>query len=110
MWGPKATEFDAASSYLPIEEKQLPRRPAAAFRAFGGGSTLCLGRKLATSEILIFVSTFLLQFNAEPTDEPWFLPKPSYVNLTNSVMPPPKELRVRITKREGIKKAAWVSA
>ena len=96
------------------EKKEAARvrrqRPAAASRVFGGGSTLCPGRRLATTEILIFVSIFLLRYDAEPVDGPWSWPKPQYVNMTNSVMPPPKELRVKIAKREGFReKITWVS-
>ena len=108
-WGSKAMEFDASRFIRPTEEIGLQQRPAAASRAFGGGSTLCPGRKLATTEILIFVAIFLLQYDAEPIGGPWSLPKPHYVNMTSSVMPSPRELRTRITRREGIKKIKWFS-
>lgn len=107
-WGAKAAKFDAARFHTPDEEMKLSQRPAAASRAFGGGSTLCPGRRLATTEILIFVSIFLLQYNAEPIDGPWSLPTLNFANMTNSVMPPPQELRVKITKRRGVGKAKWV--
>ena len=108
-WGSKATKFDAARFNPPTKETQFPQRVAAASRAFGGGSTLCPGRRFATIEILIFVSMFLLRFDAEPADGPWSPSKSRFVNMTNSVMPPPNELRVKITKREGVKDAKWVS-
>lgn len=109
-WGSKAMEFDASRFMRPTEETDLHQRPAAASRAFGGGSTVCPGRKLATTEILMFVAIFILQYDAEPIGGPWSLPKLHYVNLTHSVMPSPKELRTRITRREVIEKTKWVSS
>ncbi|KAM7195224.1 putative cytochrome p450 protein [Naviculisporaceae sp. PSN 640] len=38
----------------------------AAFRAFGGGKTLCPGRHFATNEILAFVAMIVLTFDLEP--------------------------------------------
>lgn len=108
-WGSKALKFDAARFLTPTGEKQAPQRPAAAFRAFGGGANTCPGRRFATAEVLIFVSMFILQFDAQPVDGTWAVPKSKYVNMTSSVMPPPKDFRVRITGREGFAGAGWVS-
>ena len=99
-WGSKATDFDAHRFSGPTH---VPQRPTAAFRTFGGGSTLCPGRKFATIEILMFVSIFLLQFDAEPVDGTWALPQSHYVNVTSSVEPPPKDIRVKVTRRERIR-------
>ncbi|KAI1494949.1 cytochrome P450 [Biscogniauxia mediterranea] len=41
----------------------------AAFRAFGGGKTLCPGRHLAMNEILCFVALVVLQFDIEAADD-----------------------------------------
>ena len=37
-----------------------------AFRAFGGGATLCPGRHFASTEILAFASVILLRFDIKP--------------------------------------------
>lgn len=106
LWGSNATTFDPARFH---PKTQTPSRPAAAFRAFGGGSTLCPGRQLATIEILTFISMFILQFDAVPVDGPsWSLHKPRYVNMTSSVMTPPKDLRVKVRKREEFRMVKWV--
>ncbi len=46
------------------QRKQQQRHPAA-FRAFGGGKTLCPGRHFAQSEILALVALVLLQLDME---------------------------------------------
>ena len=102
-WGPKATTFDAARFCPSADDIHSPPRLSAASRAFGGGSTLCPGRRFAMSEIMIFVSMFILQFDAKPTDGSWMVPMPHSANMTNSVMPPPKGMRVKITRRDGAK-------
>ena len=99
-WGPEATHFHAARFSLPT---YAPKKSTAAFRAFGGGSALCPGRRFATMEVLMFVSIFLLQFDAEPVDRTRAVPPQShFVNLTHSVEPPPTEFRVKVTRRERI--------
>ena len=40
----------------------------AAFRAFGGGKTLCPGRHFATNEILAFVAMIVLMFDIDSPD------------------------------------------
>lgn len=98
-WGSEARHFNAARFRLPAHG---PERPTAAFRAFGGGSSLCPGRRFAKIEIMMFVSIFLLQFDAEPVAGAWAVPKSRYVDMIHSVEPPPKELRVKLTRRERI--------
>ena len=102
-WGPKASTFDAAHFCRSAEDTHLPMRLSAASRAFGGGSTLCPGRRFAMIEIMMFVSMFILRFNAEPTEGSWEMPTPHFANMTNSVMPPAEQMRVKITRRDGAK-------
>lgn len=42
-----------------------------AFRAFGGGATLCPGRHFASTEILAFASVILLRFDVRPRTGSW---------------------------------------
>ncbi|KAI4219356.1 MAG: hypothetical protein L6R36_008383, partial [Xanthoria steineri] len=67
VWGPNASNFDPSrfQSGTGLGNPEIPR---AAFRPFGGGSTLCPGRSLAMIEILAFLSMFILQFDAYPED------------------------------------------
>ncbi|KAL1899853.1 hypothetical protein Sste5346_002719 [Sporothrix stenoceras] len=75
LWGADVDTFDP-TRFLPkttsktdkIPEKATstaPKRHPAAFRAFGGGKTLCPGRHFATAEILSFAAAVVLTFDAE---------------------------------------------
>ncbi|KAK0743184.1 cytochrome P450 [Schizothecium vesticola] len=81
VWGEGAGEFDpvrflkleegegesGSGSGKGGEEKQKKVHPAA-FRAFGGGKTLCPGRHFATYEIVAFAAMIVLTFDLEAVD------------------------------------------
>lgn len=52
---------------LPAASSGINPHPAA-FRAFGGGKTLCPGRHFATNEILTFAAMIVLNFDLEALD------------------------------------------
>ncbi|KAI0408332.1 cytochrome P450 [Xylaria palmicola] len=71
IWGDNVEDFDP-SRFLerkqgPGNTKQAQVHPAA-FRAFGGGKTLCPGRHFAMNEILSLVAIIVLTFDIESPD------------------------------------------
>ncbi|CAK7220436.1 hypothetical protein SBRCBS47491_004187 [Sporothrix bragantina] len=73
LWGADVDTFDP-TRFLPktnktenseMPERSTTKRHPAAFRAFGGGKTLCPGRHFATAEILSFAAAVVLMFDAE---------------------------------------------
>ena len=108
QWGSNAGSFDAMRFLAQRADREsvAPRNPAA-FRAFGGGSTLCPGRHFAAIEVLLFVAMFILRFDAKPLEEAWKVSEPCHVNLTTSVCPPPKRLYARLQERKGFEKLRW---
>ncbi|KAH7074910.1 putative 25-hydroxycholesterol 7-alpha-hydroxylase [Paraphoma chrysanthemicola] len=66
VWGVNSGEFDHTRFLKPDK-----RIPAAAFRAFGGGSSLCPGRHLATTIILGFTAMIIMQYDVIPTAGVW---------------------------------------
>ncbi|CAK7221781.1 hypothetical protein SCUCBS95973_004616 [Sporothrix curviconia] len=71
LWGADADTFDP-TRFMPKADKTekadkttTTKRHPAAFRAFGGGKTLCPGRHFATAEILSFAAAVILLFDAE---------------------------------------------
>lgn len=105
VWGPNASNFDPSrfQSGTGLGNPEIPR---AAFRPFGGGSTLCPGRSLAMIEILAFLSMFILQFDAYPEDRS--MEKPDFVSMTSSVSSPLHDLHVRIRKRADFQNVNWM--
>ncbi|KAI1842896.1 hypothetical protein JX266_010914 [Neoarthrinium moseri] len=66
-WGKNANDF----YHKRFLKKPKTKHNPVAFRAFGGGSTLCPGRHFATTEILAFASIILLRFDIKPVKGPW---------------------------------------
>lgn len=126
LWGKDAAVFDpsrhlrglknphAASSEDNAagdgaDETKNGARPSvhpAAFRAFGGGRTMCPGRHFATGEILGFVAVVLLRFDIAAADEDQTLRVPDcddYILPVHVLEPVSGEpVRVRIRMRDGV--------
>jgi cytochrome P450 len=66
IWGPDAHVFNH-ERFLKIDSKEISVHPAA-FRAFGGGKTLCPGRHFAMSEIVVFIGMVVLMFDIKGVD------------------------------------------
>lgn len=101
IWGADADDFDA-SRFSDQQQQQPPRHPAA-FRAFGGGKTLCPGRHFATNEILAFVAMIVLMFDieaAEPGQEIVIPGKDDGV-LPVHILEPKKPVKVVVRLRDG---------
>ncbi|KAK3945607.1 cytochrome P450 [Diplogelasinospora grovesii] len=75
----------------------------AAFRAFGGGKTLCPGRHFATNEILAFVSMIVLAFDLEPADGSSSTKVPAKEDgvLPVHILEPKTEVKVKVKVRDG---------
>ncbi|KAJ9131314.1 Cytochrome P450 [Coniochaeta hoffmannii] len=75
----------------------------AAFRAFGGGRTLCPGRHFAITEILAFVAVIVLTFEIEAVEGSGRIriPKKNDGVLPVHILEPVEPVRVRVRLREG---------
>lgn len=73
----------------------------AAFRAFGGGKTLCPGRHFAMNEILAFVALVVLQFNMKPAHgDKIEVPRKNDGVLPVHILEPIRPVEVLISKRD----------
>ncbi|KAL8894389.1 MAG: hypothetical protein Q9192_004364 [Flavoplaca navasiana] len=106
VWGSNASNFDPRR-FQPGIEHGPPKIPRAAFRPFGGGSTLCPGRSLAMIEILAFLSMFILQYDT--CLEGKAMEKPGFVSMTSSVPSPLRHMYVRIRKRADFENVDWIA-
>ena len=100
VWGPNAANFDPERFLKP--GKVHP----SAFRTFGGGSTLCPGRHLASDEILVFTAMFLHSFDVGFTAKTPCLPRRDDTNML-SITKPKKDLVLRLSRRQGMENASW---
>ena len=80
-------------------EKPQQRHPAA-FRAFGGGKTLCPGRHFAQNEILTFVALVVLQLDmAAPGGGDIKVPKKKDTGMPVHILEPEKPVEAVIRSR-----------
>ena len=79
-----------------------------AFRAFGGGTTLCPGRHFAGHEILATVAMFVCRFEMTPIGgKGWVLPDTGNTNVVATIMEPDSDVEVEITVRSGWGDGKW---
>jgi cytochrome P450 len=110
IWGTDVDDFNPRR-FMNDERHQSAkgkRPPAAAFRAFGGGTTLCPGRHFATNEILALVSMFVIRYDITPASGTWSMPETNRTNVAAGIMEPDTDVEVEITPRQGFDDGRWV--
>jgi cytochrome P450 len=91
VWGADTDSFNYRRFAVPDQHKY-----AAAFRAFGGGSTLCSGRHFATTEILAFTAVMLMRFDMKPVAGKWVQPTENKVDFWEATAGPDSDIEVEI--------------
>ncbi|KAJ8068999.1 hypothetical protein OCU04_002677 [Sclerotinia nivalis] len=105
IWGSDVKEFNPRRF---LRDKDIRRPNPAAFRAFGGGSTLCPGRHFATNEILAVVSMFVMRFDVKPVRGVWKLPTSDNTNVTTVILEPDTDIDVVVSARKGLGDGNWM--
>lgn len=105
IWGEDVDRFDH-TRFLQEEGsnngKRSRRRPnPVAFRAFGGGSTLCPGRHFATTEILAFVALATVRFDIRPPGgRRWVMPTVGKSKPNVGLDQPDHDLEVELVPKD----------
>lgn len=109
LWGLDVNEFNPRRFMKRSAQgkKSSKAPPAAAFRAFGGGSTLCPGRHFATNEVLAVVTMFIMRYDMVPQSGKWTLPTVQKTNVAAVVMEPDTDVEVLVSRRNGYEKDSW---
>ena len=109
IWGSDVDEFNPRRFMKDEPQKTLDgKRPnATAFRAFGGGTTLCPGRHFATNEILAVVTMCIMRYDMRPITGEWSLPDTKNTNVTAVLMEPDTDVEVEILSRKGFEDGQW---
>lgn len=81
----------------------------AAFRAFGGGTTLCPGRHFATSEIILLAAMVLVRFDVQPKNAggAWVLPSTVKSSQAEAVEQPDEDVEVELVPRAEAVGRTW---
>ncbi|KEF57613.1 uncharacterized protein A1O9_05531 [Exophiala aquamarina CBS 119918] len=124
IWGDKVNEFcperffNSSNGQIPLaathksngsnDDKPKQVHPAA-FRAFGGGATLCPGRHFAQAEILGFVAMVLLRFDLASVTEGKDIQIPGKKDdvLPIHILEPKEKASVKMSDRAGWGHVQW---
>ena len=106
IWGTSVEEYNPRRFMKDsTSQKQAggptKRPPAAAFRAFGGGTTLCPGRHFATNEVLATAALFALRYDMTPVKGEWTMPTTHNSSMAGFLMEPDSDVEVKISFRKG---------
>jgi cytochrome P450 len=102
VWGTDAEGFEPRRFMKDFKTSTGKRSTPGAFRAFGGGTTLCPGRHFATNEILATVTMFLMRFDMTPVSGEWELPTTNNTNVVAVIMEPDHDIEVNISNRQSL--------
>ena len=109
IWGTSVDHFNPRR-FLKTELSKTPgatRPKPAAFRAFGGGTTLCPGRHFASNEILAVVAMFVMRFDMVPVDGEWIAPTTNNTNVAAVIMEPDTDVEVEVSRRKDFDSDEW---
>lgn len=109
VWGTDVEEFNPRRFMKDEKHKtESGKRPhAQAFRAFGGGTTLCPGRHFATNEVMALVSMLVMRYDIVPTAGEWSMPETNNTNVAAVIMEPDTDIEVEISRRKGFENGEW---
>lgn len=94
-WGDNVHEFYHKRFVKPKKHNPV------AFRAFGGGATLCPGRHFASTEIMAFACVILLRFDVKPVGSGW--DTAGYKEANAAFRLPKQDIRVELIPRDNKK-------
>ncbi|KAF2279512.1 cytochrome P450 [Westerdykella ornata] len=103
IWGQDAGQFNHERFLTPARHI-----PPSAFRAFGGGVSLCPGRHFATSMILAFTAMLIMRFDFVPVRGTWPRPTTERAGAWEVTPQPDEDIEVQIGFRNiGEKHQRW---
>lgn len=84
-------------------ETASKRAATVAYRPFGGGSTLCPGRHFAANEVLGLAAMIIWRYDIEATNGAELsIPEVQQQSVVEAIIPPKKDVSVRMKPRTGM--------
>ncbi|KAH7413760.1 cytochrome P450 [Phaeosphaeria sp. MPI-PUGE-AT-0046c] len=118
IWGPDAASFNphrfvhnwnGVKSGVPVDSKASAVHPAA-YRCFGGGTSLCPGRHFAQMEITSLAAVLAMGFDFEPLrgqEKVLWDPPRDEKRFPLVVIKPTKRVKARMVRRKGWEDVKW---
>jgi cytochrome P450 len=118
IWGPDAESFNARRFYYnwngtktnadgSISDKKENAVHPAAFRVFGGGTSLCPGRHFAQMEVTGLAAVLTMGFDMEPVEGMGWNPLRDEKRFPLAVKKPLRDVRAKIARRKGWEHVKW---
>ena len=117
LWGPTVDDFNHRRFLKPSTsmnggtkaDKEHKPPPPSAFRAFGGGTTLCPGRHFATTVTMAVTTMFVMRYDMRPVGNGGKWPRlTAYkTHAVAAVEQPDQELDVEVMMRAGFESGDW---
>jgi cytochrome P450 len=118
IWGPDCDTFNPdrflyslngskTNSDGTVPEDKAHFVHPAAFRSFGGGTSLCPGRHFAHGEVLGLAAVLLMAFDMSPVNSTAWNPPADVKRLPISVLKPLKEVKVKLQRRKEYEGVKW---
>lgn len=113
IWGPDVSAFNHKRFLKPTAsvsaDKSSTRKVPnpSAFRAFGGGTTLCPGRHFATTVTMATVVMFLMRYDMVPLEGRWPQMTADKTHAVAAVEQPDYEIEAEVKARRGFEEGEW---
>ena len=113
VWGPDVSAFNHRRFLKPTTSagannsstSKVPN--PSAFRAFGGGKTLCPGRHFATTITMATVAMFLIRYEMMPLKGRWPQMTADNTHAVAAVEQPDYEIEAEVKVRSGFEDGEW---
>jgi cytochrome P450 len=101
VWGEDFAEFNPKRWFRSGIKSTSP-----AYRAFGGGSSLCPGRHLSMNEIMVAIVVMVMKYDLVPTGNKWKSLK-TRSHITTSILMPQDDIEVEVIDRTDRDQVHW---
>jgi cytochrome P450 len=101
VWGEDYEEFNPRRWF-----RSGMKSTSSAYRAFGGGSSLCPGRYLSMNEIMVGLVVMVMKYDLVPSKDEWKPVKTGF-HITTSVLTPQDDIEVGVKSRSGYEHVQW---
>lgn len=111
-WGPDVSVFNQRRFLKQMttarDDGKAFKPQMAAYRPFGGGTSLCPGRHFVTTEAMVLTAVMVMGFEVTPVEgHGWKIPRQKQESMATNVFPPDEDIQVEVRQRGGWEGLVW---